>query len=218
MMTGRLLIIGLIVTGCGSINYAPPTERSARENTVLIPAPREAFWKIFVSNLSSDFFVINNLDKETGLINVSYSGDPERFVDCGRIISKVSNAAGERTYDFPAARANQSYEVMNGIHLLRVNRQMQLDGRMNIIVQEEEKTSTRVTVSTRYALNRRVVVSDTQGRSASNADSASFNYGQDGYFPIVGNSPSVTCRSTGNLERQIILTAQKSAAAHLQKP
>lgn len=209
-MAAKLFLLAALglLSSCGTFAYTPPSQRSSGQNTIVIPAQREAFWKLFVSSLSSEFFVINNLDRETGLVNVSYSGDPEQFVDCGWIKSTVYG----KEWEFPAARANAYYEYVNGIYYFRVNWQMQLDGRMNIIVQEEDKTSTRVTVNTRYALNRRIFESDPQGRSASNADTVSFNYGQEGYFAVRSRDGTpLTCRSTGNLERQILSTAQKSA-------
>jgi hypothetical protein len=165
--------------------------------------PRESFWKSFIAGLSSDFFVINNLDKETGLINVSYSGDPERFVDCGRV---KTEALGQ-VYEFPGARASQQYQIISGLRLFKVNRQMALDGRINILAQEVDPKNTSVTVNTRYVINRRVVGVDQDGRMESYADSVSFNYGQDGLFA----AQSITCRSTGMLERQILLVAQKVA-------
>jgi hypothetical protein len=195
------------IVGCSSISYFPPESRSVKENTVTLPVARDSFWKQFVSQLSSEFFVINNLDKETGLINVSYSGDPEKFVDCGRI--KLSSEEN----DFPASRGAQRYQQWAGWKVFRIDRQMQLDGRMNIIVHELDSKNTQLTVNTRYILNRRMTTTDSSGQMVgSNNDTATFNYGQDGTFPSVGddNAPLV-CRSTGALERQIIATAQKAA-------
>jgi hypothetical protein len=202
------MLLTLLISGCATLSYSPPAGGSRGENVATRPPSREAFWKLFVSNLSGEFFVINNLDKETGLINVSYSGDPEQFVDCGLItITSPDNR------QFPASRGSESYNLSSGIHLFRISRQMELQGRVNIIVQEPEPSSTRVLVNTRYTLARRSTATDMQGRqSAAHTDSVSFNYGQDGTFPPLGNYPAVTCRSTGNLERHIITTAQKTAS------
>jgi hypothetical protein len=191
--------------GCSTISYSPPEARSVKENIVTLPVARDPFWKDFVSQLSGEFFVINNLDKETGLINVSYSGDPERFVDCGRV--RISD---ER--EFAASRGAQTYRQWSALKEYRIDRQMQLDGRMNIIVQELDSKNTQLTVNTRYVVNRRMTATDSSGRLTSNTnDSASFNYGQDGNFPSLGESSPLVCRSTGALERQIISIARKAA-------
>lgn len=191
--------------GCSTISYSPPEARSVKENIVTLPVVRDPFWKAFVSQLSGEFFVINNLDKETGLINVSYSGDPERFVDCGRVI-----ISDER--EFPASRGAQTYREWSALKEYRIDRHMQLDGRMNIIVQELDSRNTQLTVNTRYIVNRRMTATDSSGRLTSNTnDSVSFNYGQDGIFAALGESPPLVCRSTGALEREIISIARKAA-------
>ena len=195
----------IYLAGCSSISYSPPEARSVKENIITLPVAREPFWKEFVSRLSGDFFVINNLDKETGLINVSYSGDPEKFVDCGRV--RISDES-----EFAASRGAHTYREWSALKAYRIDRQMQLDGRMNIIVQELDSKNTQLTVNTRYILNRRMSATESSGRLTSNTnDSATFNYGQDGIFPSLGDSSPLVCRSTGALERQIILIAQKAA-------
>jgi hypothetical protein len=195
------------LVGCSTISYSPPQSKSLKENTATLAVARDSFWKQFISQLSSEFFVINNLDKETGLINVSYSGDPEKFVDCGRI--KLSSEDN----DFPASRGAHRYQQWAGWKVFRIDRQMQLDGRMNIIVHEVDPKNTQLTVNTRYILNRRMTTTDSSGQMVgSNNDTAAFNYGQDGSFPAVGDdNPPLVCRSTGVLERQIVTIAQTAA-------
>ena len=205
MMFLAIIAAILSLAGCSTISYSPPEGTSFKENIVTLPVARDPFWKDFVSQLSGQFFVINNLDKETGLINVSYSGDPEKFIDCGRV--RISDET-----EFPASRGAQSYRQWSALKAYRIDRQMQLDGRMNIIVQELDSQKTQLTVNTRYIVNRRMTTTDSSGRlTSSTNDSATFNYGQDGTFPNLGESSPEVCRSTGGLERQIISTARKAA-------
>ena len=96
----RLFLAALVVSGlagcAGKVDYIRPTTQiSLGQNTKLIQKPRDAVWATSVPALSKQFFVINNLDKTSGLINLSYSGDPEKYIDCGRITSFVKNAQGE---------------------------------------------------------------------------------------------------------------------------
>src|SRR5690554_3895515 len=109
-----------VLTGCaGKLDYHRPTTPVAMQNEKVIKKSRDQVWDDAVPALGKQFFVINNLDKSSGLINVSYSGDPERYVDCGRINSYVKNARGERTYDFSASSAAQQYEIMVNGHLFQ---------------------------------------------------------------------------------------------------
>ena len=75
----------LLFTGCvgGRLTYTPPSVQAKINNSIVFDEPKDQIWKRAIVNLSSSFFVINNLDKESGLINLSYSGSPEKCIDCG---------------------------------------------------------------------------------------------------------------------------------------
>jgi hypothetical protein len=136
----------VFIVGCaGKLDYARPSAPPTVSNAKTIEKPRDTVWNASVPELGKQFFVINNLDKSSGLINVSYNGDPENYIDCGRITSYVKNARGERTYDFPGARAQQSYEVMNANGLFFVERKMSLEGRVNLVFEEMGPDVTKVT-------------------------------------------------------------------------
>ena len=158
-------------------------------------------------SLGKNFFVINNLDKESGFINISYSGDPEKYVDCGYIESYVKNARGERTYYFPAASANQTYEVMDMKQsggLFNINRKMNIEGRMNLIVEEIDPNKTIVTANTKYVLTKSGTVRNVQGASQSFSDSISFNTNQGDRFPGSGSHSGTFCQANGNFEKEVL--------------
>ena len=81
-----LLGIAFVVAGCaaqGTQNYTEPFERDT-ENQITVPTPFNETWDRLVKNLSADFFSINNIEKASRIINVSFSTqDPGQFVDCG---------------------------------------------------------------------------------------------------------------------------------------
>jgi hypothetical protein len=200
--------IAALVAGCaGKLDYVRPTvQPSAYANFKVIDRPREAVWNASVPELSKQFFIINNLDKSSGLINVSYNGDPEKYIDCGRVTSYVMNARGERTYDFPGAKAQQSYEVMDpGKGLFIIERKMSLEGRVNLIFEEVGPNQTRVTANTRYVVHRQL-----NGRNAANnipqlqSDNISFNSGGSSAFPSMTDGRATECVATGALEREIL--------------
>lgn len=201
-----IITIAAAMAGCaGKVDYIRPTASPApASNVTVIEKPRDQVWNAVVPELGKRFFVINNLDKSSGLINISYSGDPEKYVDCGRVVSFVKNARGERTYDFPGARGSQQYEVMNGNGLFFLDRRMQLEGRVNLIFEEVSPTSTRVTASTRYVINRSQTVRNVEGRSQSNSDSVSFNTGGGAAFAANADGRSTECLATGAIEREIL--------------
>jgi len=105
--TGCILAaaISWLLVGCaGDFKYTRPASKPTLSNSVLVKKSKDEVWKEIVPALGRKFFVINNLDRDSGIINISYTGDPERYVDCGRICSYVKNLRGERVYDFPASK------------------------------------------------------------------------------------------------------------------
>ncbi|MEN9367898.1 MAG: hypothetical protein RL489_2256 [Pseudomonadota bacterium] len=211
----RLFLAALVVSGlagcAGKVDYIRPTTQiSLGQNTKLIQKPRDAVWATSVPALSKQFFVINNLDKTSGLINLSYSGDPEKYIDCGRITSFVKNAQGERTYDFAGAKAQQSYEIMNpGVGLFFLDRRMSLEGRVNLIFEEVDANTTRVTANTRYVVNRtQIVRSAAGGFPQSSNDSISFNSGGSAPFPANQRGEFAECAARGVLEQEVLSAVQ----------
>jgi hypothetical protein len=208
MKIKTLLLISSIatITGCaGKLDYAQPTEYGPTENSIVIAKSRSEVWNTAVPQLGKKFFVINNLDKSSGLINVSYSGDPENYVDCGHVTSYVKNARGERTYSFPAAKAHQNYEVMNANGLFQISREMKLEGRVNLIFEEISKNSTRVTANTKYVLERSINARNLANNfPITDHKSISFNTGNSALFPAGNDGRATKCISTGSLETDIL--------------
>ena len=172
------IMCGMILSACaGHVEYVRPQGLEAASNVKMIEKPRDQVWASSVPELGKRFFTINNLDKSSGLINVSYTGDPEQFVDCGIIKSFVKNARGERTYEFPGGKAQQIYEIMANGQLQFIDRRMSLEGRVNVIFEQEGPSRTKVTVNTRYVLTRTQTISTLDGRTAQMSDTTAFNSG-----------------------------------------
>jgi hypothetical protein len=202
------LILCILASGCaGRFEYRPPNSIAPQKNSIEINKSKNEVWKIIVPAIGKNFFVINNLDKESGIINISYSGDPEKYVDCGYIESYEKNAQGERTYYFPAASANQSYEIMDMKHsgsLFIINRKMNLEGRMNLIMEEIAPNKTIVTANTKYVLTKSGTVRNVQGASKSFYDTISFNTNQGARFPGSGSHSGTFCQANGNFEKEVL--------------
>lgn len=198
---GVLTLLAAMLSACaGEVRYTPPKTTYALNNTKTVERSKDDVWKYLIPELGKEFFVINNLDKDSGLINISYSGDPTVYIDCGQIFSYVQNARGKRTYDFPAAKANQDYETLQG-ELIYYNRRMSLEGRVNLIVQDVGNEKTLVSANTKYVVTKsgtaRRAVSPNLSQSYS--DTISFNAGGRATFP-----QGTICVSTGRLEASIL--------------
>lgn len=200
------------LAGCaGKVDYIRPNTTAIQgQNVKIIEKPRDVVWSAGVPALSKQFFVINNLDKSSGLINLSYSGDPEKYIDCGRITSFVKNAQGERTYDFAGAKAQQNYEIMNpSVGLFFIDRRMSLEGRVNLIFEEVGPTTTRVTANTRYVVSRTQTIRSAAGGFPHNSsDSISFNSGSSAPFPSNREGQYAECAAKGVLEQEVLAAVQ----------
>lgn len=208
-MLFSLLAITALAGCAGKLDYVRPSTPLRVENSIVIDKARDAVWNAMIPALGKQFFVINNLDKSSGLISISYSGDPELYVDCGRVTSYVKNARGERTYEFAGAKASQQYEVMSDAGLFMISRRMTLEGRINLIFEEAGPQKTRVTANTRYVLSREMQV---QSASATfpqtRRDSISFNSGQSASFPSARDGRALECQPTGRFEMDVLSLAK----------
>jgi hypothetical protein len=196
-----------LLAGCPpKVDDKPPAVAFPATSTEKIPQAQSEVWKRIVTGLSKQFFVINSFDKDAGLINASYSGDPEKYVQCGMIHSAIGVSTAQ-DYTFPASRALQDYQVTNGFITAQVHRRMSLDGRMNILVQPVDSNSTSVSVNTRYILKRDVAID--ANPPLHNTDSVTFNAGESATYS--GTPPNVTCSATGALEREILEIAKPAS-------
>jgi hypothetical protein len=199
-------VLALFLGGCltGNFQYTAPQSVPVASNARVVNQSVDDVWKTLIPALGSRFFVINNLDKSSGLVNVSYSGNPEQYIDCGHIDAWVDNVRGKRSYNFAAASPMQTYEVKSGTGLYVIERRMNLDGRINIILEALDVDRTRVTANTRYVVTRQM-----QGRRIdlaipySTSDTINFGSGQAADFPDRG-SGAVRCEATGRLETAIL--------------
>src|SRR5579883_799529 len=200
VVMNKLVVTAVLVllAGCaGKVEYTPPSV-SAGTNTKHVNKAKDAVWDQLVPALSKNFFVVNTIDKSSGLINISYSGNPERYVDCGEFHSYVKNARGERNYRFNAAVENVAYETFVNNALLAHQRKVSLDGRMNIVVEPAGKAESNVTVNTRYVLSITYVERDIEGHTANLSNTISFNSGGS------GQGQTITCRPNGEFEKQVL--------------
>src|SRR3972149_6139198 len=54
-------------------------------NEIVVSRPQSEVWDILVKELSKSFYVINNIDKESRIIKVSFSSNnPSEYIDCGK--------------------------------------------------------------------------------------------------------------------------------------
>lgn len=174
----RLLVV-LFATaclgGCAMVKATPPQAHGGKSDyDVVLDADYNKVWSALVDYSSQTFFAIENIEKESGLMTLSFgSGDEARFIDCGN----VSGMGGTNTT----------------INFIRSTSQASLNGKMNVLVKEEAEGKTRLRVNARYIY---------QAADPSGVYTWSFDTG--GSFTVSSPQNSVTCLPTHNAERDII--------------
>ena len=220
------MIAGCATPGTSTFSYTPPQNPTKIQNEIILSKPFEAVWDSFVRELAKSFYVINNIDKQSRIINVSFSTDtPEAYVDCG-ITTRIYSRGDERqTYKYQLASAS-TYKMATSTGINNqlpqtavISRRSSLEGRVNIYVAPEDQ-NTRVSVNIRYVLTIKTEGTYTtenrygtpiqSGTIPAQTSTATFNTNQPTTFnwgtpqqPAEG-----TCQSLGRLEKDILQLTQ----------
>ncbi len=204
---GLIMIFVALVSACADkLSYNPPSNTTPQTTERVVSISYDAAWDRIISNAGRKFFVINNIDKPSGFINISYSGDPRQFVDCGAFETRSSS--GELKSSSPLARKSSTSRVnllgdgdYFGDKLTFIN-EVTVDGRANVIVKKLTPTSTSVAVAVKYVIQRRVKsFNNNKNITQDNTYTTDFVSGGTGYFSDNGN---ISCIGTGEFEAKLL--------------
>jgi hypothetical protein len=177
------------LVACAEITPLPPPPPPPQiRNTAVIEQPFDTVWARAVPALGRSFYVINNIDKASGLINLSYNGEPGGMITCTDNTLGAAQACRMTTGIFESGLTDNC-----------VAGPMSMEGRTNIIFEKIADDATRVTVNVRHQLS---IPYRGQGGVPVNAQTQ-FNTGQVGTFAIPGLA-GMRCLSEGALERTLL--------------
>lgn len=199
-----VIVLSTLFTGCATstANYSPPVSTSVM-NTKIVNKPFDTVWDTLVKELSSDFFVINNIDKNSRLINISFSAQkPSDYVDCGMSSRTFKNARGEQNYSYKTADSAIFSAANNTGNVFNFKRTSRLEGRTNIYV-APEGSKTNVTVNTKYVISVSTIATALDGRPAGTE-----NFIFDPSTKQSSTNGTVTCFARGTIEDRILRAAQ----------
>ncbi len=217
----------VLLSACGtaassSLSVIAPRESSV-ENEITVNRAFDDAWGDLVAGVSQGFFVIDNIEKDSRLLSVSFASDqPESYVDCGR--SERTDGRGDelRSYSYLVAESSE-YALVQEVDgypgysvTYSIRRETNLDGRASIDVARSTDGTTGVAVNVRYNLGVNVtafyevrdelgVVVDF-GDAPSEGTTHSFRTNQPNQanWGTVDDPSMISCRSTGRLENEIL--------------
>lgn len=206
MINMKISLLGFLsfaIVSCTSVtSYVTPSQNDY-EISRTFNVGKDELWSQIVPAIAMEFFVINNLDKESGLINVSYDGSPEEFIDCGTISIEGPNE--KFSVVFKGETPFIEYALFTPLAAIQVSRSISLQGRINLIVEEASPDKTTVTANVRYIVRRHGTNLTIGSNKVTSFDNTmSFNSNGRGVFAISGT----VCRGTGALEKLLLDTAK----------
>lgn len=225
------LVMSVFLTGCATqgvstFKYSDSPQVQVK-NEVVVSKPYSQVWDSLVKEFSKSFYVINNIDKESRIINLSFSSSsPAEYVDCGKTHRTYTQGEKVEVFDYEVAGSAQFKVAANSqpqpafSYYYMIRREPSLEGRSNIYIAPEENNpnNTTITVNTRYIITTKIKAEGfaqhvngnvfSQGRVPDETTTVSFNTNQIGQIEI-GNGEKLTCFTKGKLEKEILEMTKK---------
>lgn len=221
-----MIVFAVFLSGCATQGVNTSEYRGCNPQKIInelnVPKPQPEVWDILVKELAKSFYVINNIDKESRIINVSFSSNaPADYVDCGRSYRTYTQGDKTETYDYDTAgsfqfkMATPRQEHPSFANYVVVRRETSLEGRSNIYVapSEKDKNNTVITVNTRYIMNFKIKGEAfaqhvngnvfLRGRLPEETFTVMFSTNQPGEYKA-NNAETISCCSKGRLEAEIL--------------
>jgi len=195
-----LLLISIILVSCcaAPLRYNFPTKSPLdEERKIIINKSKDEVWDKLLEGLADKFFSVNNIEKDSGFINVSFhSNDACKYVDCGSYNVSISG----RKKDIPICNCSVEKHgaYYSGVWKFR-DCSTSVEGRINILVQEVSENQSTMFVDTRFIV-----------KNSSNLWSAWDGSTMYKQAVIVfdsdtkGSDRGIHCVSTGVLEKDVM--------------
>lgn len=216
-------LVGCVTAGTSSNNYYQPQSTDSIKNSVIVDKSFDIVWDRLVEQLATGFFVINNIDKSSRFINLSFStSSPEEYVDCGQTQRHFEFRKENRDYEYAVAadakyKATGRWGPYNNLPAVYdISRDTGLEGRINVYVSPLNSQETKVSVNTKYVFTVDVTGFGTgynafgspqsQERLPSSNSTVSFTTQQEQETQLGGGATldPVVCRAIGRLEQSIL--------------
>jgi len=198
-MIKRILVVMMVMVslvGCSTLHYKTPTGNpEGYDKKIVIDKSKSEVWDALLIGLSDKFFAVNNIEKDSGFVNVSfYSNNACAYVNCG-YYEKWENDSKNIMNVCDCDPKMKFYSGMWRFDTCSTT----IEGRINILVQELGNDKSSLSVNIRNIVIHRANLWNTwDGRYRYINDTVVFDSKQ------VGHGQSISCYSTGSLEDEIL--------------
>ncbi len=173
--------------------YVPPNiDDTNFKNSVIINKNFDETWTSVIDFVSDSFFKIENLEKDSGLLTLSFgSKEVENFIDCGDF---------EYTLFFTGEEFKGSYIDYAKKGLMAV-----LEAKMSISIRNIDRKSSKISINTNYRFSTQHALGYYDPELNQTYSFVSGGYQTiDVINPISGSIPTRTCKSTNFAENAIL--------------
>lgn len=197
----------IMLSACASSSHSYTPARPIDFSTErIIPLPFDIVWDKYVEALSSSFFVINNISRDSRIINVSFSSSrPGEFVDCGYTQRESYHpASGKQRFSYATADSSTYNAGQKGSNIIwTVSRDARLEGRANIYMMPRNNDATAIQVSSKYVWSVMTRGYSNLGAIAP-SESSMIDFSSSSQGTLPGPGGGITCVSKGALEKKML--------------
>jgi len=188
----------------GGVEYRQPEAVADSKFSKTVAKPLDASWSGLSAVAEKSMFSVANSNPDGHSMSLHFSGNPEPYVDCGRIVSPGKSAKGKQKYNFPAASAKQEYEIAGRKGVYAVDRRMALEAKIQVVLNDAGANKTRARAKAYYTLTKTIYVRKV-GTAVTDtvSDKVEFDSAKPGIFQVGGKEGTV-CRATGKLEEKAL--------------
>jgi len=190
------MVLSLLLSSCISSKsiYKPPSQENLQNKYIKeFNRPYNEIWDALINYSASTFFGIDNFEKESGLLTLSFgASNPQDYITGGYWKTDIVYGVNELHFEGDYVEYLSLYQ--NG----------SLVGKMNIVVKKIDDNNTRVVVNARYVFSTNAT--DANGRSYNNT----WNFNTGGCSEIMvsnaskGTQPTRTLCPTYKAENAIL--------------
>jgi len=188
----NLLILAMFLPimfgGCVSGGYIPPNIQAEKgRNTITVDKSYDETWQSFIEYASSTFFEIENFEKASGLLTLSFGAtDASEYIDCGTFKKTAPK------YNGPYARFLEKYN------------NAKLQGKMNIFIKKIDQHKTLVKVNARYIFTASLATQPITILTWSFDSGSSQTVVLNPSYAVPGSVNTRTCKPTYKAEKSIM--------------